>query len=195
MIEAGRGEAARKEIDNIRWTVGRVENLEAPAASFELITIGEAFHRLDQQIVASQSVRWLKPGGCLASMGSYSVLSGKGPWQEIVKETVRRWRSRRFPNGNDSPKGPASYPEHNERVFRESGFVEVASYAFIERHEWKIESILGYLYSTSACSKVLLGDDVERFESELRAALLAYDPSGIYQERADWGYTIGRKPI
>lgn len=194
MIEVGRGEAARKGIGNVRWMVGRAESLEAPPASFELITIGEAFHRLDQRIVASQSLRWLEPGGCLASLGSYSVLSGKGPWQEIVKETVRRWKSRRFPDGNDSPKGPASDPEHNERVFREAGFVKVASYPFTEGHEWTIESILGYLYSTSACSKVLLGDDIGQFESELRTALLAHDPSGIYREYADWGYTIGRKP-
>jgi ubiquinone/menaquinone biosynthesis C-methylase UbiE len=193
MIEVGQGEAERQGIKNIKWMTGRAENLEAPASSFELIAIGEAFHRLDQQVVTSQAARLLIPGGCVATLGSYSVLSGKGPWQEIVGETVRRWRSRN-PNGDGLTRGPASHPEHNERVFREAGFADVASYAFVEMQEWTIESILGYLYSTSASSRAALGTHIEGFETDLRAALLAHDPSGIYREDAQWGYTLGRKP-
>ncbi len=39
--------------------------------------------------------------------------------------------------------------------------------------------MLGNLYSTSFCSRRVLGDRVEAFERDLRAAILAVEPSGI----------------
>src|SRR5437899_12004288 len=48
MIEVGRREATRRGANNITWSVVRAEDLEAPSARFDLITVGEAFHRLDQ---------------------------------------------------------------------------------------------------------------------------------------------------
>jgi hypothetical protein len=80
-------------------------------------------------------------------------------------------------------------------VFLEAGFVEVASHAFVEPHDWTVETILGYLYSTSVCSKSVLGTDLEPFEADLKSALLAHGTGGTYQENAQWGYTMGRKPV
>ena len=77
---------------------------------------------------------------------------------------------------------------------REIGFEDVASYQFVEEHTWTIETIIGNLYSTSFCSKNVLGDSSDAFEADLRAALLAHDPSGTYREQIGFGYTIGRKP-
>jgi hypothetical protein len=174
--------------------VGRAEDLEASPASFELITIGEEFHRLDQQLVALLSLRWLKPGCCVATLGSYSILSGEGPWQRIVVETVNRWTSPNSPISRDSQRRkPGGGPDHNERVLREAGFAEVASHPFVEPHEWTIETILGYLYSTSVCSGQLLGNKTDSFEADLKTALLSYEPAGTYREDIRWGYTLGRK--
>jgi hypothetical protein len=39
-----------------------------------------------------------------------------------------------------------------------------------------------------------LGDNAAAFEAELKAALLAHDPSGKYHEPMRFGYTLGRKP-
>jgi len=195
MIEAGRREAAQRGVKNIKWLVGRAEDLEAPPASFELITIGEAFHRLDQQLVAIQALRWLKPGRRLASLGCYGILSGREPWQQIVAGIVRRWADPRTRDKDGSaPRRPGSSPGHCEQVLREAGFVEVASFPFVEPREWTIDAIIGYLYSTSVCSRAILGKNTEPFEAELKAALLAYHPSGTYRENMQWGFTIGRKP-
>ena len=49
MIEVGQHEATQRGVHNITWMVGKAEDLQAPPASCALITIGEAFHRLDQQ--------------------------------------------------------------------------------------------------------------------------------------------------
>ena len=36
--------------------------VDASPESFELITIGEAFHRLDQRLIAERAMEWLAPG-------------------------------------------------------------------------------------------------------------------------------------
>ncbi len=39
--------------------------------------------------------------------------------------------------------------------------------------------MIGNLYSMSFCSRRILGDRVDAFERDLRAAILAVEPSGI----------------
>lgn len=113
MIEAGHREATQQGVKNIKWMVGRVEDLEAPRASFELITIGEAFHRLDQQLVTKQTLQWLKPGCCLAIIGCLGVVNGKEPWQRIVADVVRQWTGRDFSNRDVSTQPKPGSGSHN----------------------------------------------------------------------------------
>ena len=69
MIEVGQQEAQRAGIRNVRWEVCRAEDLELAGASIELITIGEAFHRLQQTAIAALALRWLRPGCSVATLG------------------------------------------------------------------------------------------------------------------------------
>src|SRR5215475_3026052 len=66
MVEVGQKEATQRGVHHITWMVGKAEDLQAPPASCALITIGEAFHRLDQPLVAKHTLQWLQPGGCVA---------------------------------------------------------------------------------------------------------------------------------
>ena len=196
MIAVGQQEATQRGVDNITWMVSKAEDLAAPPASCALITIGEAFHRLDQQLVAKHTLQWLQPGCCVAILGGYGLTSGREPWQRLVAAIVRQWTSRAAAHGDVSAQPqPGSGPDHNERVLWDTGFAEVASYSFVAPHDWTIETIIGNLYSTSFCSKHVLGDNAAAFEAELKAALRAHDPSGKYHEDIRFGYTIGRKPV
>jgi SAM-dependent methyltransferase len=195
MIEAARHQADRLGVTNIQWKVGRAEELDAPPGSFGLITMGEAFHRLDQPRVAAGAFRWLRPGCCIASVGSYSIFGGGEPWQRIVLQVVRRWSNRLSPDTGAKTQGTErGGPNDQERVLREAGFVEVSRPVFFVPYEWTVDSILGFLYSTSVSSKAVLGKNVKSFEEDLRSTLLAHDPAGIYRETMQWGYTLARKP-
>lgn len=195
MVEAGRREAARRGVGNVSWSVGRAEETKAPPASFDLITIGDAFHRLDQELVTRRALEWLRPRCCLAILGSsYGLLGGKEPWQRIVAGVVQKWTGRDPSAGNSSGRlVPGSSPEHAERVLRESGFEGVASYPHLEPHDWTTEAIAGFLFSTSVCSRSALGANAGPFEEELRAALLAHEPGGNFRGVIKFGYTMGRK--
>jgi ubiquinone/menaquinone biosynthesis C-methylase UbiE len=110
MIEVGKQEAARRGVGNITWFVGRAENLAAPPGAFDLITIREAFHRLDQTLVAQKALGWLKPGGRLATLGSEGILAGREAWQATVAQVARRWMDRAFPEGSDDSLSTSSEP-------------------------------------------------------------------------------------
>jgi trans-aconitate methyltransferase len=195
MVAVGQREAARRGLSNLSWFVGRAEELAAPAGAFDLITVGEAFHRLDQHLVAQKALGWLKPGCCLATMGSDGILGGREAWQVKVTQVAERWMARTFPGGwavarAGAEVGPGAY----ERVLRAAGFIDVSEQTFHEPRDWNFEQIVGYLESTSVCSRKALGGDFEAFEAELRAALLDPTESATFHETLSWGYTLGRKP-
>lgn len=195
MIAVGQQEARQRGVTTVSRMVGKAEDVQAAPGTLEMITNGDALHRLDQQRVATHARLWLQPGCCLVSLGSYGILGGTEPWQHLAAEIVRRWTSRGSRSGaGAAPPQPGSGPAHYELVLRDAGFADVASYSFVEAHDWTIETILGNLYSTSLCSKRVLGDNVDAFEADLTTALLAHDASGTYREHMCFGYTIGRKP-
>ena len=68
MIEVGLREAARRGIRNVEWRVGRAEEASIAAELVDLITIGEAFHRLDQVAIIENALDWLKPDGWIDQM-------------------------------------------------------------------------------------------------------------------------------
>lgn len=190
MVAVGRRLAQERGLTNVTWVVGRAEEFEGPPASFEMITISEAFHRLDQRLIARRSMDWLVPGGCLVTMG-VTVLKGHAPWQIAVEEVKAKWKT-------DAP-GAKYYPEissvqTHEEVVQAAGFVEVKSYDFPTPYVWTIDSIIGMLNSSSGYSKRVLGDKADAFATDLRHTLLAHDPSGRFEETLVFGYTLARRP-
>jgi SAM-dependent methyltransferase len=178
MIDVARASAARRGIDNVEWHVGRAEDFEAQEASFDLITIGEAFHRLRQSVVTGLAFRWLRPGGCLATLGLDGRFEGDAPWQQTVSRVADEYRARAFPDG-----WAEVLP----------GDVDIEEHALDVPHAWTFDELAGYLESTSTCSRRALGVHFEPFIEALRSALTA-DGSTTFPEVVRWGYTLARKP-
>ena len=192
MIEVGAEEAGRRGIGNITWLVGRAEDLDLSPESIDLITIGEAFHRLDQGVISRKALNWLKPGGHLATVGTDGILAGRELWQKAVADIANAWMRRAFPTGWAQGRPGAELDAGGfERVLRRAGFVDVESRRFAEPRDWNFEAVLGYLRSMSVCSEKALGADFPAFEADLRAALLGV---GGLSEDLGAGYTMGRKP-
>jgi SAM-dependent methyltransferase len=194
MVAVGARRAAERGIDNITWMVGRAEDLEIVAGTFDLITIGEAFHRVEQAVVAANALRWLRPGGCFATLGADGRFSGDVPWQVKLRTVRAHWAERAFPDGYGALiPGQAADGAGREGVLLAAGFAEAESRDFAEAVEVDFESIVGILESSSVCSRNVLGSDFEPFRRDLRAALGA-DGSSRFPETIRWGYTLGRKP-
>ena len=190
MIALGRAEAARRGIAHVRWLVGAAEALEAPAGAFDLVTAGESFHRLDQALITSRSLGWLRPGGVMAIMGGEGAINGTAPWQLAAQAVVKRFSDRPSPSGPT----PTDDIARSEALLRAVGFVDVTSVAFMLEHDWTAETIIGHLYSTSYASRAVIGARAPMFEAELTAALRSIDPTDRYHQSAMFGCTLARKP-
>ncbi len=196
MIEVGRARAERQGLTNIRWMVGRAEDIEASPGSFELISIGEAFHRLDQPTIAERALDWLAPGGCLATLGCFSLLRGQEPSHDVLRAVVRRYEEQRwgalFPS--ERPSSPPRGADHDRQELTAAGLRHVGTFEFPHPHLWTLESILGNFRSTARLSRRVLGDRAERFDADVRRALLGFDSSGHYPETLRFGYSLFRTP-
>ncbi|MGA0601340.1 class I SAM-dependent methyltransferase [Caulobacter sp. KR2-114] len=201
MVALGQQEAARRGLGHVVWQVGRAEDLDLPAGSVDLITVGEAFHRLDQRLIARKALHWLRPGGWLATLGMDGIFAGREAWQQAAAAVARRWSERASGAGIAQARpGNAVGPGADARALQAAGFADVQSHAFAEPRAWSPDAIVGYLRSTSVCSARALGEHSAPFEAELRAVLAdeaqaeAAAEAGAFHETLRSGYTIGRRP-
>lgn len=194
MLAAAQREAARLGIANVRWSVGRAETLEAPPGAFDLITIGEAFHRMDRPRVAALAFGWLAPGGALVTLGGESLMDGEAPWRRVLAGVAQSFigvPARRLgaPNAD-----LAEEIADQTAALASGGFGPITEHPFAAPHTWTLEELKGNLRSMSVLSRRALGERHAAFEAALAAALLAYDPAGRYPEVVRLGYTVAHRP-
>jgi SAM-dependent methyltransferase len=177
MIAVGR---ARADVAHITWTAGRAEELHFPPDSMEMITIGNAFHRLDRPVVARLARTWLRPGGTIAILHGTSLWQGAEDWQRAAVEVIDKWRPAR-------PAGPARSARTHQQVLADAGFA-VEEHDFPVRHTWTPDAFVGYVYSTAFASRAVFGDALPAFEAELRSVL----PGGRFEETIGFQYILAR---
>lgn len=188
MLEEGRRVARRQGVANVEWVHARAEELMISPGSMDLVMIGEAFHRLDQDIVLQRIRRWLKASGCVAIVGCFGVLDGEYAWQESLRRAVAGWTKKRSGVPSGQPRGKV----HDTRTLVEAGFADVTNRDFVESHTWTRASILGHLLSRSRFSLAALGDERDHFEKRVLGAL-GPDKSKGFPQEVVCGYTIGWK--
>lgn len=199
MIEFARAKAERLGVTNIRWLERRAEDVEPAAGGegrFELVTVGNAFHRLRRRVVAARARRWLQPGGHLAVLWSSSPwIGGPGSWQHSFDEVLEHWKTvtgstDRIPPGIDD----VLSTDANLAVLAEAGFTLVATSEQRAEHEWTIDALIGHVYSTSFLPRSVFGDAAPAFEDDVRARLLAVEPSGVLRDEVSFAYELVRAP-
>jgi ubiquinone/menaquinone biosynthesis C-methylase UbiE len=193
-VELARAKALKHGVDNVRWIAGRAEDVDADGY-FELVAIGNAFHRLQRRVVAESAMRWLGGGGHLALLWSNSPWDGSLVWQRVMADTLRRWTR----DAAATDRVPANLYQHlaeepHTNVLASAGFTIVGEFAFETPYEWSVEKLTGFMYSTSILSQQALGRNVQAFESDLRERLLAVEPEGVFREEISFGYTLARRP-
>lgn len=182
-------------IGNIRFQVSAAEDLDAPDQSFDLVAVGNAYHRLPRQAVAARVMRWLRPGRFLALVWGGGPTEGQAPWQQAMSATMRRWRTR-APAGD---RVPSAYEQDrrdrpDRDILRDAGFQVLGKWEFPATHEWSFEALAGFLYSTSVLSRAALGDYAPAFEDDLRRELGAHEPGTLFRQETEFAYELARRP-
>lgn len=195
MIEVARQKATAAGISSIRFLTSAAEDLQAPDNSFDLVAIGNAFHRLPREAVAARALRWLRPGRCLALLWGESPWDGQAPWQAAMSATMERWRIRA--GGHD--RIPPRYQEIRKQrpdltILRDAGFEAAGSHEFPVSWAWTPGTLIGFAYSTSVVSRQALGDLAPGFEEDLRRELGICEPSGVLRQTISFAYELARRP-
>jgi SAM-dependent methyltransferase len=189
-IELARVNAETRGVRNIRWEVGRAEDIEADG-DVGLVVIGNAFHRLRRRRVAEAARRWLAPGGYLALVWSRPPWDGDRDWQRVLTQTMDDW----VETADIADRVPADLDRHlaaegHVAVLVDAGFVIVGEHDFPTPYEWTVERLTGFLYSTSVLSQLALGSHVGAFEEDLRDRLLQVAPDNAFRQQIDFHYTL-----
>jgi ubiquinone/menaquinone biosynthesis C-methylase UbiE len=193
-IALARAKALRLSIRNVRWIAERAEDV-AGDGSFELVAIGNAFHRLQRRVVAEAAFRWIAPGGHLALLWSNPPWIGSAAWQRALAWAMRYWTQEAQASGRI----PASYDqamaeEPHAAILAAAGFANAGAFSFSVPHEWTVEKLTGFLYSTSVLSREALGRHARAFEDDLREQLMAVAPQGVFREEIQFSYDLLRRP-
>jgi ubiquinone/menaquinone biosynthesis C-methylase UbiE len=196
MTSVVKQKASTAGLGHIKVLTTSAEDLPAPEVSFDLVTIGNAFHRLPRAAVAASVMRWLRPGGFLALLYSgENPWLGEAPWQRAMAEVVNHWMTTsgghdRIPSGYEQDRR-----ERPDRaVVAEAGFEILGEHEFPTDHAWTIETITGLLFSTSVLSRVALGSRAEDFAADLRRELRDFETAGGLPETIGFVYELARRP-
>ena len=197
MITVVRDKARAAAVTGIRTLITSAEDLTAPAGAFQLVTIGNAFHRMQREKVAASVLRWLEPGGWLALIWGGSPWDGDQPWQMAMNGFMARWRERVAALGGD--RIPAGYEQARQarpdpEILRAAGFEVTDTETFRHEHEWTPDSIAGYLASTSVLSAAALGELAPDFDADLRRELAPWSVPGGLRQVVRYECELARRP-
>jgi SAM-dependent methyltransferase len=196
MTEAVRAKAAAiADAARLRAITANAEGLDADPGSFELIVIGNAFHRLRRDVVARRALAWLQPGGCLALCWSTSPWAGSLDWQQAFDRLLRRWQetldaSSRVPPGAESRRKE----DPDQDVLLRAGFEPAERHRFAVEHRWTTDELAGHVRSTSFLPPSVLADRAADFDADLSAELSPYMIDGSLTETVSFAYDLARKP-
>jgi SAM-dependent methyltransferase len=167
---------------HIRWIEGRAE--DAPLSPpYGLIVAGAALHWMELGVVLPRFRAALAPDALLAIVDTEAVHSSD-PLRVAQLDIIRRYSP--LQDHVETPDMVATLLERG--LFALQGEQRTAPVAF----EQSIDDALHRLHSTSTLSRVTLGDRLEAFDSEMRAA---FNTHGVDRARFDVvGYVAWGRP-
>jgi len=180
--------------------VSSAETFRAEPQYFELAVIGNAFHRLDRDLVASRILGWLQPGGHLALCWSSGAgRPGHGQVRKAgSKHSPPPWTGgmtalgaeHRVPAGWDL----ARQRRPDSQVLSDAGFGLAIRHEFAIEHRWTLPELAGLIRSTSFLPDNVLGDQAAAFDADLEARLGPHSNGGAFTETVSFAYDLARKP-
>jgi SAM-dependent methyltransferase len=195
MVEMVRDKARASGTDHVRALVARAQEFDPPSGTFELVAIGNAFHRLRRELIAAKARRWLRPNAHIALLWSTGPWAGEADWQRAMSGVLESWKTKvgaqaRVPAGWDQVRSERS----DTAVLTAAGFEPVCSARFPTPREWTTDQLIGFVYSTSALPRAALGARTPAFEKDLRHELREYAIGNGLRETIDFACEIARRP-
>lgn len=193
MLDEAEKSAEKARVKNIKWVLKKAEDISEEMGTFRLTTMGASFHWMEQQKVLKKTYDITEKGG-----GLVIVSDSSSPWQD---ENAEKWKELRKKLvvrylGEKRRAGNSFYVEPKERfeeLLNLSPFRGFEEFTHDYIRTWTLESVIGFLFSTSFASRRLFGDIISEFEEEMKNELLKIEPSGIFTEKVRLQALLARK--
>jgi SAM-dependent methyltransferase len=184
--------AARHGPSSVKWLAGTAEEA-AVDGQFELIAVGTAFHRLDRRAVARRMRQLVADSGAVALLWSPVPSDGDEPWQRELRQVIVDWLDRAGSGERIPPGWEASRAASPDReVLERAGFAYEGRFEFGREDVWTVESLIGFLHSTSILSRPALGGAVEAFETDVARRLGPFSSDGTFRHQTSCAYELAR---
>ena len=195
MVGMVQAKAAAQGAADVRPMVSDAETLEAEPGCFELAVIGNAFHRLNRDLVAGRILGWLRPGGGVAVCWSSVPWIGETEWQRALASTLDRWKAalgaeHRIPTGWDLPQRRRP----DLQVLSDAGFEAAGHHELMTEHRWSVPELAGFIRSTSFLPASVIGGHAAEFDADLAACLGPHSDDGAFAQNVTFAYDLARKP-
>ena len=189
MVAYARRTAAHLRLDNVIVRQVRAEDIQADAGPLRMAIFGASFHWTDRPRVGDMIYHLLEPPGHFAIVSPGGIHSGTTDWEAAIREVLNQHL------GSQRRAGSGVYREgeRHEEALRRTRFekIEVTHIPVTER--WSIDQIVGYLFSTSYASKIVLGDRAEAFERDVRQSLQRLVPDGRLEKLVDYTVILAQR--
>ncbi len=202
MLAEGARRAYQGGISNTRWVQAHAEDIPAlDLGTFKLVTFGQSFHWTDRERVAEAVYEILEPGGALALIGHAHAgrpqPAGPG-YPPIPHDTIRALIDHYLGPRRRAGQGFAAPPsDRYEDALARTRFGAPRRIFCPGRPDivQDIDGVLANYFSTSFAAPHLFGDRRADFEADVRAALAARSPSGLFWDwPGDTEILLARKP-
>lgn len=193
MLKEGKFTAKSKGISNIIWIKSRAEGVSSKLGHFDITTMGASFHWMEQDNVLAKVYELTKNHGGVVLVSNTSSIHrnrGNDAWKDVVLKTIEKYL------GKKRRAGKGYFMETKDKyedILERSKFKVLKTFNDKYTQKWDIDSIIGFLYSTSYASRRFFGGHIEEFENELRANLLKLNKTGKFTETAVLEVLLGQK--
>jgi hypothetical protein len=94
----------------------------------------------------------------------------------------------------DLYRGAATDYERFRMILADCGFATGESWTLPVSHEWSVEALTGFVFSTSVLSRAALGGQAGAFAAELERDLLGCVPGGRFRQVISFACELARRP-
>jgi hypothetical protein len=79
-------------------------------------------------------------------------------------------------------------------VLRAAGFEVSHASRFPTAHDWTVDALIGFVYSTSVLARPVVADRANAFEHDVRRELANFGTDERLSETIDFAYELARRP-
>lgn len=191
LLAVARSSVEPRPGQQVAFVQSRAEDFTpTPGWTADLVTICRTFHWLDRRTVLRRLDEIVAPDGVVAIFGDNSIWADNASWKSEIKAILAEFLGEDRRAGSGTYRRPTPYTED----LAVSGFTEWEQLKVPVRRVRSLDSVVGYLHSTSFAAPHLFGDRLAEFDATLRERLPRFAENGMYIDNNEFGILISRRP-